>query len=71
MVESSCSMNSAMATTHGKKRLTVGLSIRGVLPKSVAQRTAGRFIAKSIIAKSGVAYGALPLPAGCTAGRGS
>ena len=51
-------MNSAVATTHGKKRLTVGLSIRAVFPKSVAQRTAGRFIAKSIIAKSGVAYGA-------------
>src|SRR5580704_6229481 len=53
MVESSCSMNSAMATTHGKKRLTVGLSIRAVLPKSVARGRAGRFIAMSIIAKPG------------------
>jgi hypothetical protein len=31
MVESSCSMNSAVATTHGKKRLTVGLFILGML----------------------------------------
>ena len=41
MVELSCSMKSAVATTHGKKRLTLGLFIRADFPQDRPRESAG------------------------------